>query len=168
MDIPIHTELGDAASSDLDAAQLEKSMTTFLMKALMLVTGRTAGDAARAAGTKSRSSRSQRGVVLVEVLVAIAIMGSATTATLTSLSSGAITTNHTALRGTADWLVTSQANVIQESTFQATPGNYASIEVPTDYVISNTTSAVVGGDAQIQAVTITISYRAKFFLPPRF
>ncbi len=137
-------------------------MIIFLKQALKLLTGRQAAEAARASGSsKSRTSRSQRGVILVEALVAIAIMGSATTATLTSLSSGAITTNRTALRGTADWLATSEANLIQEATFQATPGTYVNVTPPTDFVVSNATSPIVGGDAQIQTVTLTISYQGK-------
>ena len=137
-------------------------MIAILKQALKFLSGRQAAEAARASGP--RSSRSQRGVVLVEALVAIAIMGSATTATLTSLSSGAMTTNRTALRGTADWLATSEANLILEAPFQATPGTYTNIAPPTDYVVSNVTSPVVGGDAQIQTVTITISYQGEVLL----
>ena len=137
-------------------------MIAILKQALKILSGRQAAEATRASGP--RSFRSQRGVVLVEALVAIAIMGSATTATLTSLSSGAMTTSRTALRGTADWLATSEANLIQEAPFQATPGTYTNIAPPTDYVVSNVTSPVVGGDAQIQTVTITISYQGEVLL----
>ncbi len=137
-------------------------MIAILKQALKFLSGRQAAAAVRASGP--RSSRSQRGVVLVEALVAIAIMGSATTATLTSLSAGAITTSRTALRGTADWLATSEANLIQEAPFQATPGTYTNIAPPTDYVVSNVTSPVVGGDAQIQTVTITITYQGQVLL----
>jgi hypothetical protein len=140
-------------------------MTTFLKQALKHLTGRRAAEAARASGTsRSRTSNRQRGVVLVEALVALAIMGSATTATLTSLSSGAMTTNRTALNGTADWLATSEANLIQEAAYQVTPGTYADITPPTDFVVSNATSPVIGGDSQIQTVTITISYQGKVLL----
>jgi len=132
-------------------------MIAILKQTLKFLSGRQAAEAARSSG--HRSSRSQRGVILVEALVAIAIMGSATTAMLTSLSSGAITTSRTALRGTADWLATSEANLIQEAPFQATPGTYTNIAPPTDYVVTNATTPVIGGDAQIQTVTITISYQ---------
>ena len=137
-------------------------MIAILKQTLKFLSGRQAAEAVRASGP--RSSRSQRGVILVEALVAIAIMGSATTATLTSLSSGAITTSRTALRATADWLATSEANLIQEAPFQATPGTYTNIAPPTDYVVTNATTPVTGGDALIQTVTITITYQGKVLL----
>ena len=126
------------------------------------LTGRRTVGSRRA--SNSRPSRSQRGFVLVEALVALAIMGSATAATLASLSTGTLLTSRTALRGTADWLATSQANLVHEASFQATPGTYANVTTPTDFVIANTTSAIIGGDDQIQAVTITVTYQGLVLL----
>lgn len=140
-------------------------MTNFLKQALKHLTGRQADEAARVSGSsRSRTSNRQRGVVLVEALVALAIMGSATTATLASLSSGALTTSRTSLRSTADWIATSEANLINEAAYQATPGTYADVTPPTDFAVTNATSPVVGGDAQIQTVTITVSYQGKVLL----
>lgn len=124
--------------------------------------GRRAVGSRHASG--SRHSRSQRGFVLVEALVALAIMGSATAATLTSISTGALLTSRTALHGTADWLATSEANFVHEAPYQATPGTYANVTAPTDFIVANATSAIIGGDDQIQAVTITVTYQGLVLL----
>lgn len=116
---------------------------------------------ARNAGSRPSDGRGSRrrqlGFVMLEAIVALAILGTATAAMLSSLSTGARLSNRTSMNGTADWVATSQANFIYDAPFIATPGVYAAVNAPADYTVSNQTSAVAGGDDEIQNVTITVS-----------
>lgn len=108
--------------------------------------------------------RRQLGFVMIEAVVALAILGTATTAMLSSLSIGAQLSNSTTLRGTADWVATSQSNFIYDAPFVLTPGVYAAVNAPDGYTVSNQTAPVIGGDDAIQNVTITVSFDGKTLL----
>lgn len=106
----------------------------------------------------SRQPRRQRGFIMIEALVVLALVGSATAATLTSVSTGSLITSRASAHATADWIATSQANLIQEAVFAPTPGQYAVVETPDGFTVTNTTAAFPGGDDAIQTVTITVRH----------
>ena len=90
-------------------------------------------------------------------MAAIAVTASAGVAALSLVSISAATSNDTSAEATASWVASSQAEKIQAATYVLTPGAYASITAPTGFVVSNTTSDILGGDPAIQLVSITVS-----------
>ena len=90
-------------------------------------------------------------------MAAIAVTASAGVAALSLVSISAATSNNTSAEATASWVASSQAEKIHAATYVLTPGQYASITAPTGFVVTNTTSAIVGGDPAIQLVSITVS-----------
>lgn len=103
------------------------------------------------------SRRRQRGLFLLEVVVALAITASAGAATLSMISVAAIGSSSTLERTTASILATSQAEEIQVAPFVATPGEYPAIPSPPGFGVSNRTSPFPGGDEAIQTVYITVT-----------
>lgn len=109
----------------------------------------------------TNSANSQRGFVMIEMMLAVAIVGTAMLATVSAFSTASKTSKFVQETTTAEWIATSQIELIRVATFQVTPGVYASVPVPAGYSVSNATSAVVGGDANIQIVTVTVSRGAE-------
>jgi len=104
-----------------------------------------------------RSDRSERGFVMIEMMLAVAIVGTAMLAVVTAFSSASKTAQFVDEASTAQWLSTSQMELVRAAAFVATPGIYATVTPPAGYVITNATSDVVGGDPNIQIVAVTIT-----------
>lgn len=135
------------------------SMTARLLKRIT----RARNTGSRRSG-KPGARRRQIGFVMIEAVVALAILGTATAAMLSSLSTGARLSNRTSLNGTADWIATSQSNFIYDAPFVLTPGVYAPVNAPDNYTVSNQTSDVDGGNSEIQNITITITFQGQVLL----
>lgn len=103
------------------------------------------------------NNRSQRGAFLIEALVAAAILGTGVLAGLSAISTSSIATNHTTEMTTASWIATSQADLIRSLPYVPTGNSYTSVSTPTDFTVSNSTSAFPGGDGFIQNVNIVVS-----------
>ncbi len=104
----------------------------------------------------SRRKPAQAGFVMLETLVAISILGSAVMAAVASVSTAARITQFIAVAANAEWIAESQVDFIRAAAFIPTPGVYASVDAPDGYVVGNTTADSVGGDANIQDVTVTV------------
>lgn len=100
---------------------------------------------------------SQRGFVMVEMLLAVAIVGTAMLATVAAFSTASRTAAFVDNATTGQWVATSQIEFIKTAAYVLTPGTYASVPVPTDFAVSNATSDVSGGDENIQIVTVIVS-----------
>ena len=111
----------------------------------------------RAARPSPARRRNQRGTALVEAMAAIAITASAGVAALSLVSISAATSSDVASEATASWIAASQAEKIQAAAFVTTPGQYAAIAAPDEYVVSNVTSDVLSGEPAIQLVTIAVT-----------
>ena len=107
--------------------------------------------------TRADQAGSQRGFVMIEVLFAVAIVGTAMLATVSAFSTASLTAAFVERATTGEWVATSQIEFIKTAAYVLTPGTYASVPVPTDFAISNTTSNVTGGDVNIQIVTVTVT-----------
>lgn len=102
-------------------------------------------------------ARSQRGFMMIEMMLAVAIVGTAMFAVVSSFSTSARASAHVQETTTAEWLATSQIELIRTSTFVVTPGTYPAVPSPAGYTVANATSAVTGGDLNIQTVTVTVT-----------
>jgi Tfp pilus assembly protein PilV len=100
-------------------------------------------------------SGSQRGISLVETLVAVAILGTAVVAFVAALSTGAISTNVHGQEVTAQRLAQNQVESIKNQVFN-TSGTYTLVAVPSGYTINLAKSAVPGANTDIQKITVTV------------
>ena len=107
--------------------------------------------------TRADQAGSQRGFVMIEVLFAVAIVGTAMLATVSAFSTASLTATFVEGATTGEWVATSQIELIKTAAYQLTPGTYASVPVPTGFAVTNTTSNVSGGDVNIQIVTVTVT-----------
>jgi prepilin-type N-terminal cleavage/methylation domain-containing protein len=109
--------------------------------------------------THSASNRvsRQRGFVMIEMMLAVGIVGTAMFAVVTAFSTVSKNAEFIDGAATAQWVATSQIELVRAATFVFTPGTYTAVTVPTGYAVSNTTAAVTGGDANIQIVTVIVT-----------
>ena len=112
-------------------------------------------------GRARRARRSQAGVILLEALIAISILGTAVTAGLLAISTSSIATQQTSISSTASWVATLQMESIQVAAYVMTPGQYTTVQSPTGFTVQNQTAAVPGGDNDVQLVTVTVTYDGK-------
>ena len=103
-----------------------------------------------------RGAMQQRGFMLLESLVAVAIIGTGILAAVASLSTSSTATLEARENATSAWLGTSQIELIKDAAFVPTPGTYPTVTPPTGYTVQNTTTSISGLDNFIQDVTIQI------------
>lgn len=103
------------------------------------------------------SSGSQRGIIMLEALAAIAVTATAGSASLMLISVAANSSTNATAESTASWLASSQAEKIQAAIYVFTPGVYPGINMPTGFTVSNSTANILGGDSAIQLVTVAVA-----------
>jgi len=104
-----------------------------------------------------RSTRSERGFIMIEMLLAVAIVGTAMLAVLTAFSTASKNAEFVDNSSTAQWLATSQIELVRAAVFVTTPGTYTPVTAPTGFAITNVTSAVTGADTNIQIVDVAVT-----------
>lgn len=108
---------------------------------------------------------SQRGIGLVETLVALAIVGGAIAMFAGSLSTGARANRVVYEQVTAENVARSQIEYIQSQPYSPVPASYDILsDVPDGFAVATDVSAVPGRDANIQKVSVTISRGGKDIL----
>ena len=108
---------------------------------------------------------SEAGVGLVESLIAVAIVGIAITALVATLSTGSIAVRKTDERVTAENLAQAQLEYTKAQAYRPAPASYDTIApLPTGYSISAEASSISDHDADIQKVTVTVSYNGETML----
>jgi prepilin-type N-terminal cleavage/methylation domain-containing protein len=101
--------------------------------------------------------RSERGVTLVETLVAVAILAMALVVFLGGLSTGALATSNADRLSTAHELARSQMESAKAAPYAAAPTSYPAVATPVGYGVSAVASSLSGGDARIQLITVTVT-----------
>jgi type II secretory pathway pseudopilin PulG len=99
--------------------------------------------------------RSQKGISLVETLVAVAILGTAVVAFTAALSTGALSTNIHGQEVICQRLAQNQVESIKNQAFNVS-GAYTTVTVPSGYTITLAKSAVPGANTNIQKISITV------------
>ena len=102
-------------------------------------------------------ARSQRGFLMIETMLAVAIVGTAMLAVVSAFSTASRVSSFVEDTATAEWLAISQIEVIRTAAFVLTPGTYPAVSAPAGFAVANTTSAITGGDENIQTVTVTVT-----------
>jgi type II secretory pathway pseudopilin PulG len=103
------------------------------------------------------AAQGQKGLGIVETLIAVAILGTSVVAFIYGLSAGSI-----AVRGQDRIAVTqglAQTQMEYTKSYAYNPGaaTYPVVAAPTGYTIAVGVSAVPGTDANIQKITVTVS-----------
>ena len=101
--------------------------------------------------------RSEQGFTLVEALISVAILTLALVVFLSGLSAGVLSAGHSDRLSAAHELARSQMEYTKDAPFQAAPSSYPTVTPPASYGVSAAASAVGGGDARVQIVTVTVT-----------
>lgn len=116
------------------------------------------------AGLTRRLLDGQEGVGLVEVLVAVAILGVTLVALLTAISTGSLGVATTEERVTAENLARSQLEYTKSQAFLPAPASYATVTPPTGYTVSADAVSIPEGASTIQKITVTITRNGETLL----
>jgi type II secretory pathway pseudopilin PulG len=103
-----------------------------------------------------RRPAGERGFGLVETLVALAVTGSAVTAFVLALSTGSIAVNEQQGQAVVQELAQSQLEYVKSYPYDAGASTYPAVPAPPGYEVQVAIAPVPGGDAAIQAVTVTV------------
>lgn len=108
--------------------------------------------------TPARAKASgQRGLGLVETLVAVAILGTSVVAFAAGLSAGSIAVREQGETEVTQGLAQTQLEYTKSYAFNPSAATYPAVAAPTGYTISVGVSAVPGTDTNIQKITVTVS-----------
>jgi type II secretory pathway pseudopilin PulG len=94
---------------------------------------------------------------MIEMMLAVGIVGTAMLAVVTAFSTASKNAEFVDDAATAQWVATSQIELIRAATFVVTPGTYTAVTAPAGFTVANTTAGVTGGDTNIQIVTVTVT-----------
>jgi len=101
-------------------------------------------------------ARGQKGLGLVETLVAVAILGTSVVAFVVALSAGSIAVSEQDEEVVAQGLAQAQLEYTKSCVYDTGASTYPAIAAPEGYTISVAVSSVPGTDADIQKVTASI------------
>jgi type II secretory pathway pseudopilin PulG len=101
--------------------------------------------------------RSERGVTMVEALVAVAILASALVVFLGGLSTGSLATTQADNLSTAHELARSQMEATKGAAYNPPPYTYPSVGAPATYSVSAVASSISGTDAGIELITVEVT-----------
>ena len=96
------------------------------------------------------------GFIMIETLVALAIVTTGIMAAVVALSTANRATDQATEGATSAWLLTSQVELIKSSPFVAPPGVYPTVVPPDGFTVDNSTAALSGGNSFIQDVTVNV------------
>jgi type II secretory pathway pseudopilin PulG len=99
-------------------------------------------------------SRGESGVTLVEAVIAIAILGGAVLTMIFSVSGGALAVQENGQEVVAQNLARTQMEYIKNAPYAL---EYDAVSAPGGYGIEVSVSAVPGGNANIQKITVVIT-----------
>lgn len=123
----------------------------------------------RSDANRERSRRlvdGSEGVALVEVLVAVAIIGIALVVLLSAVSTGSIGVAETEERVTAENLARSQLEYTKSQAYLAAPASYATVTPPSGYAVSAEAASIEDPetDGYIQKITVTVTREGETLL----
>jgi type II secretory pathway pseudopilin PulG len=102
-------------------------------------------------------SRGERGIALVEALVAIAILGGGVLTMILAMSGGALAVRENDQEVTAQSLARTQMEYVKNYPYDSGATTYPAVSAPTGYSISIGVTPVPGAGTDIQKVTANIN-----------
>ena len=101
--------------------------------------------------------RSERGVALMEALIASAILGMTLVVFVAGLSTGLLSTGQSDRLSTAHELGRSQIEYTKAAAYNAAPYTYPTVTPPSGYGVTASASSIGGGDANVELITVQVS-----------
>ena len=101
-------------------------------------------------------TQGQRGLGLVDTLVAVAILGTSVVAFVVALSAGSIAVGEQGEEVVAQGLAQTQLEYTKSYAFDAGAITYPAVDAPGGYTVSVGVSAVPNTDTDIQKIIVTI------------
>jgi Tfp pilus assembly protein PilV len=98
----------------------------------------------------------QKGLGLVEALVAVALLGTSVVAFAIALSAGSIAVGEHDEESVAQRLAQTQVEYTKSYPYNPGAGTYPAVAAPAGYALSIGVSSVPGSDVNIQKVTVTV------------
>ena len=98
----------------------------------------------------------QKGLGLVETLVAVALLGTSVVAFVVALSAGSIAAGEQEQETVSQGLAQTQVEYTKNYPYNPGAGTYPAIAAPAGYTISVGVSSVPGTDVNIQKITVTV------------
>ena len=102
--------------------------------------------------------RSETGFSLVEMLVAVSIVGIAITVFITALSTGLLSVSTLKEATFAQQLAQRQIEQLKSTAYDATGVSYTLVSAPSGYTIGLAVNSAIYADNKIQKLTVTISH----------
>jgi len=101
----------------------------------------------------------ERGFGMVDVLIAVFVLGVVAVAFTTALSTGAAGAGETDQQGIARGIAMSQLEYVKSLPYVSGSGSYPSISVPSGWAVTAVRSAIpeASGNPDIQKVTVTVT-----------
>jgi type II secretory pathway pseudopilin PulG len=116
------------------------------------------------AGPRRALVDGQGGAGLVEVLVAVAILGVTLVVFLAAMSTGSLGVATTEEQVTAENLARSQLEYTKSDTYLAAPASYPTVTPPTGYAVSADATSIAEGDSVVQKITVTVTRNGETLL----
>jgi type II secretory pathway pseudopilin PulG len=101
--------------------------------------------------------RGERGISLVECIVAIAILGGAVLTLVLTMSGGALAVRENDRQAVAQGLARTQLEYVKNHAYDPGATTYPAVSVPEGYGISVGVTAVPGAGADIQKITANVT-----------
>ncbi len=102
-------------------------------------------------------NRDERGITLVESIVAIAILGGGVLTLVLTMSGGALAVRENDQQAIAQGLARTQLEYIKNCPYAPGATTYPAVSVPDGYGIAAGVTAVPGGGADIQKITANVT-----------
>ena len=106
---------------------------------------------------KTLLNRGEKGVTLVESIVAIAILGGGVLTLVLTMSGGALAVRENDQQAITQGLARTQLEYVKNYAYAPGAATYPAVSVPDGYGISVGVTAVPGGSADIQKITANIT-----------
>jgi Tfp pilus assembly protein PilV len=100
---------------------------------------------------------SQKGIGLVETLIAVVILGTSVVAFVSALSVGSLTVNEQNRETIAQGLAQTQMEYTKNYAYNPGAATYPVLAVPDTYSVTVGVAAVPGTDTNMQKITVTVS-----------
>lgn len=101
-------------------------------------------------------ARGERGITLVESLVAIAILGGGILTLVLAMSSGALAVRENDRQSIAQGLARTQLEYIKSYAYNPSATTYPAVSAPDGYAIAVAVAAVPGTNSNIQKITANV------------
>ena len=105
--------------------------------------------------------RSENGSSLMEMLVAVSIVGIALGVFITALSTGSLSVSALNEATVAQQLAQRQIEQLKSAAYDSTGASYTLVTAPSGYTIGLAVNSAIYADNKIQKLTVTVSHNAQ-------